>query len=233
MGVGDAVQALLDGLDGVAHAGLALELRDVDQILVAVLEVLHRHLHDGLGVVGRSLLVELDVLGIRHPGDGRGGDELGMEALGEGAQSGEDTLDVHDDGFAGAGEDHVLLLQEVTGHRDAVAHCHFVGGAADAADVDALGAVALGQGDHFGVLGIEHDHLREGGVVAVDDDVDHVLLHDADVGLGVNRLGGAEEDVGELGAHHGAAPAVGQTGAQRLPDQGLRQGGTAHMGHMQ
>ena len=69
--------------------------------------------------------------------------------------------------------------------------------------------------------------------MAVDDDVDHVLFHDADVGGGVHGLGGAEHDVGELGAHHGAAPAVGQAAAQGLADQGLRQGGAAHVGHVQ
>ena len=68
------------------------------------------------------------------------------------------------------------------------------------ADVDALGAHVLGQGDHLGILRVEHDHLRQRGVVAVDNDVDHVLLHDAEVGGGVHGLGGAEQDVGQLGA---------------------------------
>ncbi len=68
--------------------------------------------------------------------------------------------------------------------------------------------------------------------MAVDHDVDVVLLHDADVGLGVHGLGSAEHDVGELGAHHGAAPAVGQAGPQGLTDQRLRQGRAAHMGHV-
>ena len=114
-----------------------------------------------------------------------------------------------------------------------MAHGHLVGGAAHAADVDALGAVGLGQGDHLGILGVEHDHLGQGGVMAVDNDVDHVLLHDAQVGGGIHRLGGAEEDVGELGAAHGAAPAVTEAGPQGLADQCFRQRGAAHMGHMQ
>ncbi len=67
----------------------------------------------------------------------------------------------------------------------------------------------------------------------MDDDVDVVLLHDADVGGGVNGLGGAEHNVGELGTHHGAAPAVGQAGAQGLADQRLGQRRAAHMGHVQ
>ena len=68
--------------------------------------------------------------------------------------------------------------------------------------------------------------------MAVNDDVHHVLFHDADVGGGVHRLGGAEQHVGELGAGHGAAPAVGQAVPQRLADQSLRQGGVAHVGHV-
>ena len=233
LGVGDAVQALLDGLHGVAHGGVLLQVGDMYQILVAVLEVLHGQLHNGLGVLPGVLGVELNEVAVGHPGDGGGGDELGVEALAEGAQSGEDALHVHHDGLAGAGEDHVLLLEEVAGHGDAVAHGHLVGGAAHAADVDALGALLLGQSDHLGVLGIENDHLRERGVVAVNHDVDHVLLHDAQVGGGVHRLGGAEEHVGELGAAHGPAPAVGQAGPEGLADQGLGEGGAAHVGHVQ
>ena len=38
-----------------------------------------------------------------------------------------------------------------------------------------------------------------------------------------NGLGGTEEYVGELGAAHGAAPAVAKTGAEGLADQGFRQ----------
>ena len=69
--------------------------------------------------------------------------------------------------------------------------------------------------------------------MAVDNDVDHVLFHNTDVGSGVNGLRGAEQDVGELGAHHGAAPAVGQACAQGLLDECLGKRRTSHMGHMQ
>ena len=156
-----------------------------------------------------------------------------MEALAEGSQGGEDALYVYNDGFAGAGEDHVLLAQEVTGHGNAVTHGHFVGGAAHAGNGDALGANALGQSDHLGVVGVVNDHFRQGGIVTVNNDVDVVLLHNADVGGGVNGLGSAEQDVGELGAHHGAAPTIGQAAAQSLANQSLRQGAVAHVGHMQ
>ena len=204
----------------------------MNQLRLAVLEVAHGHLHDLLRVLAGSRLIEFDIIGIGHLGDGGGGHELGVEALGQGAEGGEDALHVHDDGLAGAGQHHVLLLEEVAGHGDAVAHGDFVGGAAHAGDVDALRAHFLGQGHHLGVLGVEHDHLRQRRIVAVDDDVDHVLFHDAQVGVGVHGLRGAEQHVGELGAHHGAAPAVGHAGAQGLANQGLGQGGTAHVGHV-
>ena len=232
MAVGDAVQALLDGLDGVADGGVGLQLGNVNKLGLAVLEVADGHLHDLAGVLAGGRLIELDIVGIGHLGDGRGGHELGVEALGQGAEGGEDALHVHHDGLAGAGQHHVLLLEEVAGHGDAVAHGHLVGGAAHAGDVDALRAHLLGQGHHLGVLRVEHDHLGQRRVVAVDDDVDHVLLHDAQVGVGVHGLGGAEQHVGELGAHHRAAPAVGHAGAQRLANQRLGQGGAAHVGHV-
>ena len=232
MGVRNAVQTLLDGLDGVAHARLGLELRDVDKILIAVFEVLDRHPHDRLGVFSRGVLVELDEIGVRHPGDGGGGDELGVEAFGERTERREDALHVHNDRLASAGEHDVFLLEEVARHGDALTHGDFVAGAADAADVDALCAVFLGERDELGVLRIEHDHFRQRRIVTVDNDVDHVLFHNADVRGGVNGLRRAEQHVGELCAHHRAAPAVGQTGAQRLLDERFGQRGAAHMRHM-
>ena len=233
LGVGNAVENLDNGLQGVANPSLLLLVGDVDQLRIPVLEVLNRHFHDGLGVVTGSLGGEADELGIGNPGNGRGGDELGMEALAQGAQCGEDALHVHDDGFAGAGENHVLLAQEVTCHGNAVTHGDLVGGAADAGDGDALGAQALGVGDHLGIIGVVNDHFGQGRIVTVNDDVHVVLLHNAQVGLGVDGLGGAEQNVGELGAGHGAAPAVGQTAAQSLVNQCLRQRRAAHVGHVQ
>ena len=233
LAVGNAVEDLNDGFEGIADAGVGDLVRNVDQIGLAVREVLNGHLHNGLGVLTGVVGGEADELGVRHAGDGGGGDELRMEALRERAEGREDALHIDDDGFACARKDNVLLRQEVAGHRDAVAHGDLVRGAADAADVDALRADALGKRDHFGIIGIVNDHLGQGGIVAVDDDVDHILLHYADVGRGVHGLRRAKHDVGELGAHHGAAPAVGQAAAEGLTDQCLGQGGAAHMGHVQ
>ena len=128
----NAVKLLLDRFDRVADTGVGLELRNVDEVLIAVFEVFNRHLHDRLCVFSGGFLVELDVIAVRHTGDGGGGDELGVEALGERAECGEDALHVDDDGFTCARQNDVFLLQEVTGHRDALTHGDFVAGAADA-----------------------------------------------------------------------------------------------------
>ena len=68
--------------------------------------------------------------------------------------------------------------------------------------------------------------------MAVNHNVHVVLLHNADVGGGVNGLGSAEQNVRQFGTGHGAAPAVGQAAAQSLADQSLRQGAVAHVGHV-
>ena len=134
---------------------------------------------------------------------------------------------------AGAGENHVLLAQEVTGHGNAVTHGNLVGGTADTGDVDALGTDALCQSNHLGVVCVVNNHFGQAGIMAMNNDVDHVLLHHADVGGGVNGLGRAEQHIGQLGAHHRAAPAIGQAAAQRLAHQCFGQAGVAHMGHVQ
>ena len=79
--VGDAVQALLDRLDRIADGGVGLELRNVDQLGAAVLEVANGQLDDLLRVLARVLLVELDEVGIGHLRDIGSGDELRVEAL--------------------------------------------------------------------------------------------------------------------------------------------------------
>ena len=111
--------------------------------------------------------------------------------------------------------DDQLLVQEVAGRRDAVAHQDLVAGAADAGEVDALGAGRLGLGDELGVAGGLDQHGRERRLVAVDDDVDLVGLEHAEVDLGRQRRRRAEEDVADVGAQHRAAPAVGQGAAER------------------
>ena len=67
----------------------------------------------------------------------------------------------------------------------------------------------------------------------MNDDVDHIFFHNAQVGGGINGLRGAEQHVGELGADHGTAPTVGQAGAQGLVNQCLGHRGATHVGHVQ
>jgi hypothetical protein len=55
--------------------------------------------------------------------------------------------------------------------------------------------------------------------MAVHDDVDVVLFHDAQVGLGLERVGCAEQDVLQVGGQHGTAPAVGQRSPGALFDE--------------
>ena len=55
----------------------------------------------------------------------------------------------------------------------------------------------------------------------VDDDVDLVDFHDAEIGLGLQRKGRAEHDILQVGGHHGAAPAVGKRGPGALFDDVL------------
>ena len=135
--------------------------------------------------------------------------------LGHAGQRLHDALHVHHHRLDGPGEDRQLLVQEVAGRRDALAHHHLVGGAADAGQVDALGALALGVFDQLRIQHRGDDHLAEGRLVAVDDDVDLVLHQAAQVDLAHLGAGGAEEDVGDVGGPHRAAPAVGQRGAHR------------------
>ena len=78
-----------------------------------------------------------------------------------------------------------------------------------------VGALALGVLDQLGVHGGNHDHLRESRLVAVHDDVDLVLLQDTQVHLAEQGLGSTEEDIGDVGAEHAAAPTVAQRGPHR------------------
>ena len=180
------------------------------------------------------VFIEFDVhhIVLLHLGDGMGGDQFGVEAFGHVGQVLEYALDVHDHGIAGAGDDGQFLLQVGTGLGNAVTLEDLVGRAADAAQLNALGALGFGVLDDFRFLAHGHDHLGEYRLMAVDDDIDVVFLHDAQVGFGLQGVGGAEQDVLQIGGQHGTAPAVGQGGAGTLFDQVFVILVHAHMGAM-
>jgi hypothetical protein len=193
----------------VAEAGdqRLVVVGDVNRAAVGV--VGDRHAHDLAGGLGGAVLVELHVHRARDLGLRRGRDELRVEALRERAEGLHDALHVDDHRLDGAGEHGQLLVQEVARRRDAVAHEDLVGGAADAGEVDALRAGGLRLRDKLRVPGGFHEHRRQGGLVPVHDDVDLVVLEDAEVDLRRERRRRAEKDVADVGAQHGAAPAVG------------------------
>ena len=211
-----AVEAALHVVEVlVAEAGdeRLVVVGDVDRAAVRV--VGDGHAHDLAGRLRGAVLVELDVRRAGDLGLRRRRHQLGVEALGERPERLHDALHVDDHGLDGAGEHGELLVQEVAGRRDAVAHEDLVAGAADAGEVDALRAGRLGLGDELGVARGLDQHRRQRRLVAVDDDVDLVVLEHAEVDLARERRRRAEEDVADVGAQHRAAPAVGEGAAQR------------------
>ncbi len=85
--------------------------------------------------------------------------------------------------------------------------------------VDALCALLLRQLDHLWVLSRRDDHLRQGRLVAVDDDVYLVFLEHTQVRLRFDRRGGAKQHVGQFRGDHRATPAVADRGSQAVQDQ--------------
>ena len=148
------------------------------------------------------------------------------------AITGHDALHVDEHRLHGPGGDGQLLLQEVARDGHALPHQDLVGGAADAGDVDAAGALLPGFLQHGRVVGHVDDHLCQCGLVPVHEDVDLVLAEHAEVDLGPNGLGRAEEDVLQVGGDHRSTPAVRQRGAHAPEDDGLVVGVDTHVGAM-
>jgi hypothetical protein len=145
----------------------------------AVLEVVDGQFDDPFGILDGMMLVELDVehIVLLHPGDGMGGDQFGMKAFGHIGQVLENALDIHHHGVAGPGDDRQFLLQEGAAKRNPVSLEDFIGRAADARELNALGALGLGVINHLRVTGRGDDHLGENRLMAVDDDIDMIFLH--------------------------------------------------------
>ena len=83
MRVRNGIQCVVDGLNGVADRRLGNQIGDFHQLGLAVLEVLDGKLHDLLRGFGSRGVLELDEVGVGHAGNIAGGDELGVEALGQ------------------------------------------------------------------------------------------------------------------------------------------------------
>ena len=214
-----AAQGLDNGFDAEARHAFSLVVGDVDHALVAVGIVFHGLAHDAFGNLVSVLFVELDVRGARELGLGRGRDDLGVETAGQFWKCREDALDVYDHGLYRAGDDRELLLQKVAGYGDAVAHQHLVACAAHAGHGDALCPLLSGQFDHLWILARRHNHLRQGRLVAMDDDVDFVFLQHAQVRCGLDRLRGAKQHVGQFGGDHRSTPAIADGSSQAVEDE--------------
>ncbi len=113
---------------------------------------------------------------------------------------------------------HLLLLEKLPGDWNPLAHQHLVGGAAEPAQLDALGALLFGQLDQLGVPGGLHDHLGENGLVPVHHDIDLVLAEHAQVNLGADGFWGSEHYILQVRPDHGTAPPVREGGADAMQE---------------
>ena len=161
-----------------------------------------------------------------------GGDDLGVEAACGLGDTGHDALHVDEHRLHGPGGDGQLLLQEGTGDGQASSHEDLVGGAADACDVDAVGALLLDLLLHGWIVGHIDDGLGQRRLVPVQEDVDLIIAEDAEVDVGPDGCGRAEEDVLQVGGDHRAAPAVCERTAHAAQDHGLVVGIDTHVGAM-
>ena len=68
--------------------------------------------------------------------------------------------------------------------------------------------------------------------MSVNNNVYILFNHNAKVCLSVDRLRSSKQNVREFCSHHGTAPSVSKTAAQRLFYKSLRKRRTSHMSHM-
>ena len=136
------------------------------------------------------VFVEFDVRRPLHLRPGIGGDDLGVVALGHIGQGLHLALHVHHHGVHGPGDDRQFLLEEVSGHRNPVAHQHLIGRAAHPRQVDPLGALGLGVGLDLRVLGGDDEEFRQQGFMAVHDQVHLVFFQHPEVDLSGDGLRG-------------------------------------------
>jgi hypothetical protein len=160
--------------------------RDHD-IGAPVLEIVDGHFHDALGIFHGVMLIEFDVdhILLLHAGNGVGGDQFGVETVGHVGDILKDALDIDHHGIAGAGDNGQFLLQKGAAQRAPRGAADFVGGAADPGQLDTFGPLDLAYVTISGCLGHGHNHFGQNRFMAMNDQVDVVRFHHAEVGFGL------------------------------------------------
>ena len=200
-------QQVVDGL--VAETGnlVGFIIGNID-IRLTVGEILYGCFHYFPRRLEGVVLVELDMGSPRYPGFGRGGDNLGVVALGDGLYGLHDALYIHHHSVHRPGDYSQLLLQEIAGNGHSMPHQYLVGGAAHTGEVYPFRPLGLGQLYHLRFLSGGDNHLREQRLMSMNDNIDLVLFEHPQIRLTQNGGRSAEEDVLELGSQHAATPPV-------------------------
>ena len=128
-------------------------------------------------------------------------------------------MHVHHNGFHGAGGNSQFLLDKVASRRNPLPHQNFIARATKAGNINILGAEFLRQRDHLWIAAGGHNHLRQGRLMAMHNNVDLIGLEYAQVHGRAFDCGGSEHHVREFRANHRSAPAIGERGAQPLQYQ--------------
>src|SRR3989339_576345 len=177
-----------------------------------VFKVFNRKRHDPDGIFHCMVLVEFNVndIVLIHLPHGVGGDQLGMTAFSHIGKVLEDTLNIHHHGVTGACHNGKFLLEECSCRGNPVSLEHFIGRTADTTQLNAFCTDFVRQFKHFSTLGCCNDHFGKYGLMAVNNNVDMIFFHDAQVGFGDQGRRGTEHDVLKIGCNHGPAPAISQ-----------------------
>ena len=131
------------------------------QFWIPVLEVVDSCLHNCFRILACCMCIKSDKFRFRHLSNGRCCDEFCVETFAKRSKSREDTLNVNNDRFTGACQNHVFLLQEVTSHRNSTTHSYFIGSTANTRNSNSLCAFFFCVSNHFRIVCIFTDHLRK------------------------------------------------------------------------
>ncbi len=196
-------------------------------------EVVYGPPHDLFGDLQGTVLIELHVGGALNFHFLGGGNNFGMEILGQRGQSLHNTLNVHYHCFHSTGEDSQLLVQEITSTDHTLTHQGLVGGAADTGQIDTLGPLALSIFNQLRVAGSGQNHLTQSRFMTVNNDVNFILLEDTQICLGYQGARGTEEHIRNVTCQHTSSPTVGEGAAHSSIQYVLRVLIVTDMGAMQ